>query len=190
VDRTTPEANDGSDQDALRAENARLRRLLKLSPEQARAPGPAQLAVYDQSPGQVAMTSPAHEKVAFFRSLFASRTDVYATRWENRTTGRSGWVPAVAGGWRRGMRREDAPYLPLTDETLTAHLAGSQTIGLYPLLEGDKCSWVAADFHGPAAMLDALACLKAARAASAPAGSVSFWHRRARLDLLHLTCSG
>jgi superfamily II DNA or RNA helicase len=177
VDNTTPKSRKGSDQETLlaelarlRAENARLHRLMKLSPEQAGPPGPAQLAIYDQSPGQIAMTSPPHEKVAFFRSLFAARTDVYARRWENRTTGRSGWVPAVAGGWRRGMRREDAPYLPLTDEALTAHLAGSETIGLYPLLDGDRSSWVAADFDGPAAMLDALAYLKAARAAGAPAG--------------------
>jgi superfamily II DNA or RNA helicase len=177
VDSTIPNSRDVPDQQALlaelerlRAENARLRRLMKLSPGQARPPGPAQLAIYDQSPGQVAMESPPREKVAFFRSLFASRTDVYATRWESRSTGRSGWMPAVLGGWRRGMRRENAPYLPLTDQTLTAHLAGSQTIGLYPLLDGDRCSWVAADFDGLAAMLDALAYLKAIRAAGAPAG--------------------
>ena len=174
---TTPSGREHSNQESLlaelkrlRAENARLRRLIQLSPEQARPPGPAQLAIYDQPPGHVDMSSPPREKVAFFRSLFSCRNDVYATRWENRNTGRSGWIPAVAGGWRRGMRRENAAYLPLTDETLSAHLAGSQTIGLYPLLDGDRCSWVAADFDGPAAMLDALAYLKAARAAGAPAG--------------------
>jgi hypothetical protein len=42
-------------------------------------------------------------------------------------------------------------------------------IGLYPLLEGDLCSWLAADFDGQAAMLDALAYLKAARTWSVPA---------------------
>ena len=97
MDNTTPKSRKRSDQETLlaelarlRAENARLRRLMKLSPEQASPPGPAQLAIYDQPPGQIAMTSPPHEKVAFFRSLFAARTDVYARRWENRTTGRSG----------------------------------------------------------------------------------------------------
>jgi hypothetical protein len=42
-------------------------------------------------------------------------------------------------------------------------------LGLYPLLDGDRCCWLAADFDGPTAMPDALACLKAARAAGAPA---------------------
>jgi len=47
---------------------------------------------------------------------------------------------------------------------ITAHLSGDVHIGLYPLLDGDRCWWLAADFDGDAAMLDALAYLKAARA--------------------------
>jgi hypothetical protein len=52
---------------------------------------------------------------------------------------------------------------------IRAHLSGETHIGLYPLLDGDLCSWLAADFDGPAAMLDALAYLKAARTWSVPA---------------------
>jgi hypothetical protein len=40
---------------------------------------------------------------------------------------------------------------------------------LYPLLDGDLCNWLAADFDGQTAMLDALAYLKAARTWSVPA---------------------
>lgn len=43
-------------------------------------------------------------------------------------------------------------------------------LGLYPLLDGDRCWWLAADFDGSAAMLDALNYIKAARALSVPAG--------------------
>ena len=43
-------------------------------------------------------------------------------------------------------------------------------IGLYPLLDGDRCWWLAADFDGSAAMLDALNYVKAARALGVPAG--------------------
>ena len=52
---------------------------------------------------------------------------------------------------------------------ITAHLSGELDLGLYPLLDDDRCCWVAAGFDGPAAMLDALAYLKAARAGGAPA---------------------
>jgi len=105
--------------------------------------------------------------VGFFRALFAARDDVYAVRWENARTGRSGWVPAVEGGWRKNTTR---PYLPLTNQVVTDHLSGEGPhIGLYPLRSDDTCRWLAADFDGPAAMLDALTYLKAARAAGVPA---------------------
>ncbi len=86
----------------LRAENQRLLRLLELSPQQAAAPGPAQSGLFERPPGPVHARSDATSKVAFFREMFACRSDVYATRWENTRTGRTGWVPAVRGGWRRG----------------------------------------------------------------------------------------
>src|SRR5580700_10821353 len=85
--------------------------------------------------------------------------EVYAVRWQNARTGKAGWLPAVRGGWRKGTPHAERDYLPLTPEVLTAHLSGQTHIGLYPLLDGDKCWWLAADFDGPAAMLDALAYL-------------------------------
>src|ERR1017187_376178 len=83
-----------------RAENARLLRLLRMTPEQARPPGPAQTGLFDAAPGVVDAGSPPVMKVAFFGALFAARTDAYAVRWDNVRTGKSGWVPAVRGGWR------------------------------------------------------------------------------------------
>jgi hypothetical protein len=41
---------------------------------------------------------------------------------------------------------------------------------LYPLLDGDCCWWLAADFDGSAALLDALNYVKAARAINVPVG--------------------
>jgi hypothetical protein len=99
--------------------------------------------------------------------VFAARPGVYAVRWANSRTGKSGWMPAVRGGWRKGADRRG--YLPLTDDVVKRHLSGDLEIGLYPLLDGDRCWWLAADFDGRTAMLDALAYLKAARAAGAPA---------------------
>lgn len=152
----------------LRSENARLLRLLDLTPGQARPPGPVQTGIFDAAPGSVHVGSSPATKVAFFAALFGARTDVYAVRWENRRSGKAGWMPAVRGGWRRGAPAAQRDYLPLTEQVLTAHLSGELDLGLYPLLDGDRCWWLAADFDGPAAMLDALAYLKAARAVGAP----------------------
>ena len=70
----------------LRAENARLLRLLKMTPEQAAPPGPRQAAFFEAPPGSVHDGSPPEVKVAFFGALFAARTDVYAIRYDNPRT--------------------------------------------------------------------------------------------------------
>jgi superfamily II DNA or RNA helicase len=152
----------------LRAENTRLLRLLKLTPQQAAPTGPAQAAYFEAPPGLVDDRSPPEAKVAFYAALFAARTDLYATRFDNARTGKGGWVPAVRGGWRKGSRHEDRDYLPLTPAVLAAHLKGEAHIGLYPLLDGDKCWWLAADFDGPEAMFDALMYVKAGRKLRVP----------------------
>jgi superfamily II DNA or RNA helicase len=115
------------------------------------------------------MSSPVGDKLALYADRFRARTDVYAVRWENTRTGMNGWMPAVAGGWRKGMDRRAAAHLPLTAEVVAAHLVGDVFMGLYPLRIDNTCQFLVADFDGPAAMLDALAYTKAARANAVPA---------------------
>jgi superfamily II DNA or RNA helicase len=155
--------------ETLRADNERLRRLLKLSKEQARAADPDQATLSGAPESPVNMRSVPEAKLRFFLDLFRCRSDVYALRWENRRDGRSGWMPAIRGYWRKGMNRADAPYLPLTPDVVDQHLRGEVHLGLYPLGDDDTCWWVAADFDKEAAMLDALAYMKAARAHKVPA---------------------
>ncbi|MEU0157201.1 TOTE conflict system archaeo-eukaryotic primase domain-containing protein, partial [Micromonospora fulviviridis] len=154
----------------LRAEYTRLGRLLDL-PGQDTIAAPEQLSAPVEPPGLVTMASPTRDKLALFADRFRARAraDVYAVRWENARTGAAGWMPAVAGGWRKGMDRRDATYLPRTAEVVAAHLVGDVFMGLYPLLPGNTCHFVVADFDGPTAMLDALAYVKAARASAVPA---------------------
>ncbi len=156
------------ERDRLRAENQRLSRLLELRGQDV-TPAPEQLAATVDPPGMVAMSSPVADKLRLFAGLFGARTDVYAVRWENNRTGASGWMPAVAGGWRKGMRRSTATNLPLTDEVLASHLVGEAFIGVYPIRPDNSCTFLVADFDGSAAMLDALAYVKAARSRQVPA---------------------
>lgn len=140
-----------------------------MSEEQARAAAGDQATLTGAPTAPVTMSSGSADKVRFFFDLFRCRTDVYALRWENHRDGRSGWMPAIKGYWRKGMNRADAPYLPLTPEVVDAHLRGEAHIGLYPLSDDDTCWWVAADFDKEAATLDALAYMKAARSYGIPA---------------------
>lgn len=163
----------------LRAENERLRTLLRLDDADATATdaGPSTNAweptLFQDSPTLVGHApvdgrSSPEAKIGLFRWLFAGRDDVYAAHWENERSGRSGWSPAVVGG-PANARRPDRAYLHLTDRIVEAHLTGRVHVGLYPLLRDDTCQLLACDFDGPTWPLDAGAFVDAARAAGIPA---------------------
>lgn len=81
----------------LREENGRLTRLLRLAPQETARAGPSQTGMFDRAPGMVDAGSSPEAKVALFHQLFLARPEVYARRWENRQTGKTGWMPAVRG---------------------------------------------------------------------------------------------
>ena len=158
----------------LRAENAQLRALLAVRAEASASPfaPPARDAAAggttlfgEEGPRlpTVNARSSTEEKIALFRVLFAGREDVYAARWDNIRTGKSGWSPAVVGG-PANARRADREYLPMTDAVYESHLSGRMHVGLYPLLPDDSCRLLACDFDGPSWPLDARAYQDAARA--------------------------
>jgi hypothetical protein len=59
--------------------------------------------------GLVSRTSLPEAKIALFRSLFRGRDDVYARRFESRKTGKSGYAPACANEWVRGICEKSWP---------------------------------------------------------------------------------
>jgi superfamily II DNA or RNA helicase len=147
----------------LRAENQQLRTLLSLSQQTQTiltrgAPEPP--------PAGTDSPASADEKIALVRRLFGGRDDVYALRWENVRTGKSGYVPAVVGGW---SPHGPKTYLPLSDEAIEQHLRGRESIGVYPLLTDDTCRFLACDFDGRTWQLDALALLEACAERGVPA---------------------
>lgn len=95
-----------------------------------------------------------NEQLQIFSTLFKGRKDVYARRWEKN--GRCGYSPAYSFNWNefmafkaQGGTLNDFPnkkQLMLTLEVITSHLEGTQTIGIYPLLEDNTSHLIAADF--------------------------------------------
>ena len=105
--------------------------------------------------------SPAELKVRLFRSLFRGREDVYPRRFESRKTGKSGYAPACANEWVRGICEKprikcaECPhrrFLPVTDDVIRWHLSGEDAqrepfvAGVYPLLLDETCFFLAVDF--------------------------------------------
>ncbi len=155
----------------LRAENERLRMLLALAQRTQTVPtsknGNGRTRVRPER-AAVDSGSEAAKKVALVRGLFRGREDVYALRWENVRTGKSGYAPTVAGGWT-GARNGPKTYLPLSDEAIERHLRGHDSIGVYPLLEDDRCWFLACDLDGRTWQLDAAALFEACVDSGVPA---------------------
>ena len=156
----------------LRVENERLRGLLGLTAGRSADPPVAWEPTLFAPPLSerpiVDRRSPSADKIALFRALFSGRDDVFALRWQNDRTGRSGWSPAVVGGWANS-KRPDRSYEPLTDAVIERHLAGEIAAGMYPLLRDDRCRSLACDFDKGTWVLDALAYLDACHANGVPA---------------------
>jgi superfamily II DNA or RNA helicase len=144
--------------DLLREENARLRNLLGLKQEKKNPPTNLTLSEpfvpFVAQTGVIHNESPREAKIAFFRSLFRGREDVYPVRWE-RKDGRSGYSPACLLEWKKPLCGKPAvkcgncrhrKLLPVTDEVIHHHLIGKHTIGVYPMLSDETCWFLAVDF--------------------------------------------
>lgn len=139
----------------LEEENSRLKRLLA-----------SHGLHWEDTPGEMPASSSAvlppassqqtaiNEKTALFRRLFRGRADVFPRRWQS-AKGTSGYAPVCGNEWKTSIcckpkvKCSDCAHrllLPLTDQVFYDHLAGKQTIGVYPLLLDDACFFLAVDF--------------------------------------------
>ncbi len=154
----------------MRAENVRLVSLLEAHGiEWRRKP---------QSPVPRVSVLSTNEKVALFRRLFRGRDDVWALRWESKTSGKSGYSPACANEWQLGIcgkpriKCVDCAHrqlIPVSDLVIYHHLAGTHTAGMYPLLEDDSCYFLAVDFDEAEWQKDASAFMRSCDELGVPA---------------------
>lgn len=128
--------------------------------------------------------SPVEAKIRLFRALFRSREDIYARRFESRKTGKSGYAPACANEWVRGVCEKPRikcaeclhrRFLAVTDDVIRWHLSGFNAddepfvAGIYPLLPDETCWFLAIDFDKNGWREDAAACLETSRSLNLPA---------------------
>ena len=151
----------------LREENARLRVRVGQAPDTL-APAPNQFSAHNNKKAQASATVTAESrpelKVSLFGSLFRGRDDVYALRWEGRS-GKTGYSPAGIREWDQapspgcGQKKSfrHSKLFSLSEEVITDHLLGKETIGVYPLLQDDTCWFVAVDFDKKSWEADACA---------------------------------
>ncbi|BCE01679.1 TOTE conflict system archaeo-eukaryotic primase domain-containing protein [Marinicellulosiphila megalodicopiae] len=94
------------------------------------------------------------QKITIFRNLFRGRSDIFATRWQNKQ-GRSGYSVACNNEWIQGICNKPRvkcsdcnhrQYSELDEQIIYQHLAGQKVVGIYPLLHDNSCYFLAADF--------------------------------------------
>jgi superfamily II DNA or RNA helicase/very-short-patch-repair endonuclease len=144
----------------------------------------AEGADLDPKADRVTRLSPPAAKIALFRSLFRGRDDVYPRRFESRKTGKSGYQPACANEWVRGVcdkprvKCADCPsrrLLPVTDEVVRWHLSGEDApgrefvMGVYPMLHDETCYLLAVDFDQEHWQEDAAAFMETCQQLEIPA---------------------
>lgn len=158
----------------LQTENARLISLLEAHGIEWRLPPPPAKPVSEPESSRLTTDG----KVALFRRLFRGRTDLYPVRWENSTTGNSGYSPVCANDRRQGICEKPRikcadcnhrQMKPLSDQVIYEHLAGKRTVGVYPLLTDDTCHFLAADFDEADWREDAKAFIESCRELGVPA---------------------
>jgi len=130
------------------------------------------------SPIEINNNSSSEIKIALFRSLFKGREDVYAKRFENRKTGKSGYQPVCRNEWVRGICEKprtscgscsQRSFEPVTDDVIKNHLTGAIVMGVYPLLPNETCNFLAIDFDKDTWREDVQAFLDTCRLEEIPA---------------------
>lgn len=147
----------------LKAENVRLKELLRTNGIEYRAPA-VPIATREEKNYSNLVLPDAHlgkdERVALFCRLFHGRTDVFARRWFSKTTGKNGYQPVCANEWRTGIcnrksvKCTDCPnrsFLPLGYSDVCNHLIGNDenscdVIGVYAILPNNNCNFLCSDF--------------------------------------------
>ena len=161
----------------LRTENARLKQTVTLPGSSSVIKHKAKVHQPVSTSSKIHSQSSAEEKIALFRQLFRGREDVYPKRWESKNNN-SGYSPVCSYEWNptycekpriKCNKCPNRQYVAVTDKVIYDHLAGKQTIGVYPLMHGDLCWFLAVDFDGTEWVDDVSAFLETCHVLKVPA---------------------
>ena len=115
--------------------------------------------IYGKQPEKIQIESNKaisnEEKIKIFMNVFRGRTDVFAKRYVSKKTGKAGYTPVCKNEFNKykcdkpKVKCSECAFrelVPLTEDIVLKHLKGEIGIGIYPLLPGDVCNFLAIDF--------------------------------------------
>ena len=77
-----------------------------------------------------------NEKIELFKSLFISRSDIYAKKWISKDGSKQGFYPVS-----RSFKGED--YIPLTNKEIESHLRGLVHLAIYSISSNNDSKFIA-----------------------------------------------
>lgn len=115
--------------------------------------------IYGKQPEKIQIESNKaisnEEKIKIFMNVFRGRTDVFAKRYVSKKTGKAGYTPVCKNEFNKykcdkpKVKCSECAFrelVPLTEDIVLKHLKGEIGIGIYPLLPGNVCNFLAIDF--------------------------------------------
>lgn len=98
-------------------------------------------------------------KISIFKNLFVGRSDVIAKQYKYKNEDKVGYTPYCRNDWKYGVCPKKKgrssglckackakSFVAYSDLIIKKHLKGEITLGIYPMLNGDKASFLVIDF--------------------------------------------
>ena len=140
-------------------ENMNRQELIKLIEKLEKENKKLKEKIYGKQPEKIQIESNKaisnEEKIKIFMNVFRGRTDVFAKRYVSKKTGKAGYTPVCKNEFNKykcdkpKVKCSECAFrelVPLTEDIVLKHLKGEIGIGIYPLLPGDVCNFLAIDF--------------------------------------------
>lgn len=95
------------------------------------------------------------EKIRIYTSYFKGRNDIFAERYFRKSDNQKGYSPVCRNKYsincdlKKYVSCKGCPYKArygITKEDLLNHFKGKKSYGIYPMLDGDECYFLAVDF--------------------------------------------
>ena len=95
------------------------------------------------------------EKINIYTSYFRARSDVYAVKYYDKRDNKKKYIPVCQNSFNINCDKAKYPkckacpykiYNGITKENLLEHFRGKKSYGIYPMIDGDECYFLAVDF--------------------------------------------
>lgn len=145
--------------ESLKKENQKLKALLKENNILLEEHNEISEIIVNDSNRPTAEAKSNRSKISIFKALFVGKSDVIAKQYKYKNEDKIGYTPYCRNDWKYGVCPKKKgrsnglckgckakSFVSYSDAIIKKHLKGEITLGIYPMLDGDKASFLVIDF--------------------------------------------